>query len=459
MEIYHAHHKNNSRNNIQKAKHMTTTQSKLHIYLLLFSVLFIFNFVNKSTVYFTGSDAKGSLLVSQQIINNQTIKIDKYKNFPQDYAVHKKNDHYYYYFPLGTSISAIPFVYLETKIFNKKMDKASHDRQTQKLIASFIAVFIFLLLYEIAKYYLSQNQSLFIALAFWMGTSLSSTLGQALWSQNFATLYTLLAIFFTLKITKEDKLNYLYILAFVLFMAYFTRPTLSLLTITLVLFLFLSDKKKEAIKTAIIVAFFLFCFVLFSIYEFDQLLPDYYMPKRLSSDTFWLALYGNLFSPARGLLVYSPFLLLLFIDIKTTYTIIKKEKVLLVILAWIVLHLIIISKFPHWWAGWSYGSRFTVDILPAIYLIFIIYLSTHISMPSTLKHKFISLYLIATIAISFYFNAVQGLYNKHATFNWNAKPNIDTHTHYLFDWKYPQFLYNKEKHKQRVKESKKEQQK
>ena len=45
----------------------------------------------------------------------------------------------------------------------------------------------------------------------------------------------------------------------------------------------------------------------------SQLIPDYYRPRRVSvSETFGEAMLGNLVSPARGLFVYSPVLLLAF---------------------------------------------------------------------------------------------------------------------------------------------------
>jgi len=216
--------------------------------------------------------------------------------------------------------------------------------------------------------------------------------------------------------------------------------------------LFLNNKKYIAIKTASLVGLLLGIFILFSLSEFNQLLPDYYLPKRLSSETFWTALYGNLFSPARGLFIFSPFLFIFFLNPKGTYKVFKDDKTLLIIAAWIVLHLIVISKFPHWWAGWSYGPRFMIDVLPAIFLLLMILLSNSYKTGSLIEKRLVSLFLIVTIPASIYFNSVQGLYNTYAGAQWNANPNIDQNPEYLFDWKYPQFLHNKERHEQRISE-------
>lgn len=371
--------------------------------------------------------------------------VDIYKS-----TVHKTNGHLYYYFPIGASISSIPFVLFGTKVLNANMEDSRQDTKYQKTIAGIISVIIFVILTYIAKIYLNTKLSIGIALIFWLGTSLSSTLGQALWSQNFATLYALLAIYLMLQISTFNKHSYWVLLAFVLFMAYLTRPTLSLLSIAIISYIFCKNKKYIAIKTASLLSVFLGIFVLFSMIEFNQPLPDYYMPKRLLSNTFWLAFTGNLISPSRGLFIFSPFLLLFFINPKGIYGIFIKNKSLIFILVWSLLHLIIISKFHHWWGGFSYGSRLMADILPGLYLIFVILFTYILKQRTSLNYQINLLFLIIAIPLSFYFNTIQGLYNEYSGEIWNQEPNIDKYPEYLFDWRYPQFLYNEERHTARL---------
>src|SRR5690606_31421413 len=147
-----------------------------------------------------------------------------------------------------------------------------------------------------------------------------------------------------------------------LFLAYLCRPTMALLAPFTLLF-FLSYQWKAAFKSGMVLSFWLALFIGYSYWEFGQFLPDYYLPKRLSGGDFTEALLGNLISPARGLLIYSPFIATAWLcfaqrsdrfNIKTTW--------LLIALAWPIAHLVIISRFPHWWAGHSYGARFMTDI-------------------------------------------------------------------------------------------------
>lgn len=260
------------------------------------------------------------------------------------YAIEAKNGHLYNFFPFGSSLSSLPFVWLETQVLTKHMKIHSQNRVVQKRIAAVVAVGIFLLLYLIALYYMSSSWSILVALCFWLATSLSSTLGQGLWSHTFAILYTLFSFYFMLKIVLENRNSYWIPLGLTLFMAYLTRPTFALLSVTVVLFLFFSRKKIIALKTALVVFALLGLLVLYSLSEFDQLLPSYYMPKRLSSGAFWEALYANMLSPSRGIFVFSPFLLLFFFAFKDSYRMLKANKTLLIVLAWVVAHLVVISK-------------------------------------------------------------------------------------------------------------------
>ncbi len=425
---------------------------KIFFISLLSSIIILI--VIKAPVDMTGSDARGTLLTSQAIIEKHTIKLNDYKNVKKytGWQIKEKNNHLYYYFPLGSVISSIPAVWVAIKVFDQNMILLKDDTRLQKLLSSFIAAIIFILLYQIARLYLKSTPSIVIAFLFWGGTSLSSTLGTALWSQDFATLYSLFSIFFLLKIVKLNKIIYWIPLSISLFMAYLTRPTLSLFVIFAILFLFLNNKKYISIIVAIIVGIFLLLFLIFSIHEYNQFLPDYYMPKRLSSGTFFIALWGNLASPARGIFIYSPFLLLFFIAIKDTVKIFKKHISLIIIALWIIVHLIIVSNFPHWWGGGSYGARLMEDVLPGFYLLFIILLRHIYQYNSYPKKIFITLFLIITFSVSFFVNTAQGLYNRYSAEKWNYYPSIDKYPEYIFDWQYPQFLHTEKRHKARLKE-------
>jgi hypothetical protein len=394
----------------------------------------------------TNSDPKLTLLVSESIVKNQSIRLDYYGESilkKNDYVVHEKNGHQYYYFPIGASVASIPFVYVANSL-GLKMEV--WESKLQKLIAAFTAVFTTLLFIFLARLFVSENNSILIGALFWFGTSLASTSGTALWSHNFATLFGLTAIYLAIKSAKQNDFKTWPIIAVLLFASYLSRPTMAILSPLLLIFI-LTYSKSKAFKCALLLAILVGFFMIFSFMEFGQPFPDYYLPNRLAGGSFLTALYGNLFSPARGLFIYSPFILFAWIcmDIaKKDWNL--KLSWLLIAALWPILHIIMISRFPHWWGGHSYGPRLMTDVLPGLFLLTLFVWPTHIS--GFFSKILVGLLLIVSV-FSIYVNAGQGLYNPY-TAEWNANPNIDLNPELIFDWNYPQFMASKSRNQVRL---------
>jgi hypothetical protein len=405
--------------------------------LILLAVLFG---RNVSTV----SDPHGSLLVSQALIEHGTVRLDAYQQHFGDYSyqIAEKNGHFYYYFPLGTPLVATPFVGL-AKLFG--VDVLRHDSRMQLLIAAAILVLSYCLMQRIARFYLSALNSHFAASVFLFGTSFISTGATALWSHNCAALFALLAIYALLQEKHLYRSSCWVVLGAALFAAYLCRPTLMLLAPVLLCLQFVYVNRSSAFKAGLLLAALVGGFIAFSWSEFHQLLPDYYLPKRLDSNTFWLAVYGNLASPARGLFVYSPFLLLPAAASIWWWRKYPPLRLELALVIWPALHLIAISKFPHWWAGYSYGPRLMYDALPGFFLLFVVFLHKINSRSLALR------FTVGTAIFAIAVNLGQGVFNKYAAL-WNIEPSVDQFPESLFDWNYPQFLHSEHSHNIRAAE-------
>ncbi len=404
--------------------------------------LLVMLFILFAQVRYTGTDPQGTLLVSEAIIKHGTIKLNAYKAvLPKDYRIHEKNGHAYYYFPLGTSVFAAPLVYVANCL---GISMVKHDADMQIVLAVLIGVASFIFLFLIARLFLQPYLSVFAAAAFWFGTSFASVGGTALWSHNLAVLFVLVAVYLVLGLRSAPQNVKALLIGFCLFSAYFCRPTLSLLSPVLLIYLWLQDKHL-ALKATAFEVILLGLFVAFSWGEFHQLLPDFYMQKRFAAQHFWTALYGNIFSPARGLLVYSPFLILSLCALPWIWKKQTENRLVLLLLAWPVIHIVVIARFEHWWAGHSFGARLLYDVLPAFYVVFLLYLKQLIAAKQKIQ-KFI---LVATVVFAIGVNTAQGMYNWNTAL-WNVNPNVDDYPEYLFDWTYPQFLHTKDRHAQRL---------
>src|SRR6516165_3959466 len=85
----------------------------IRIRILTISLLTtVFLLVTFGTVRYTASDSRGSLFVTESILLHHTITLDHYgEDFLRKYyTVYKKNNHFYYFFPLGTPLVSLPFV-------------------------------------------------------------------------------------------------------------------------------------------------------------------------------------------------------------------------------------------------------------------------------------------------------------------------------------------------------------
>jgi len=422
-----------------------TSQSKttLGAIALLFVAALLVTF---ATNKYIGSDPKASLLVSESILTHQTIKLDHYgedKLREYGYAIKNRGGHFYYYFPLGTPVVSLPFVAI-AKVFGLDVSSSRYLMQTGITVVTSVLTLVFLM--KLARLFLSPVNALLISAVFWFGTSLVSTSGTALWSHNFATLFALIAIYCAIKATRSNQAANWPVIAIALFLAYFCRPSMAILAPFLLLYLF-SYSRAAAIYAGILLAVLLGFLVAFSLHEFGSFLPDYYLPKRLAGGRFQQALLGNLFSPARGLFVYSPFILVAWLcypfaqkkwDLKKSW--------LLIGLAWPLCHLVMISRFPDWWAGVSFGSRFMTGVIPGLFLLTLYTWPTRIESATS---KIAAGCLILSCVAAIYMNSVQALFNPYAA-QWGLQPNINDYPEYLFDWEYPQFLADKDGHEVRM---------
>jgi len=433
-------------------------------------LLAAFLLVSFSTVRHTGSDPRASLLVSESILTHGTLKLDHYgADVLARYgrAVREKNGHFYDYFPLGTPLVSLPFVALAR---GWGLTMTGSGAAVQIMIASVTAVLTLLLLLKMAGLFLSPLSAALISGLFWFGTSLAGTCGTALWSHNFATLFALAAIYCALKEAEGQGGRHWLSIGICLFFAYLCRPNMALLAPAVLLF-YLSYNRRDAVNAGLLLTALLACFAAFSFYEFGQILPDYYFSNpaaKAEIQRFLVensypteirgvvprALFGNLFSPARGLFIYSPFLLAAWLCRRSVSVKFKLNKSWLLIgVVWPLAHYLLISVYnvsmcgyPLWWAGHSYGARLMTDILPGLFLL------TIRTWPVAVRGKFNGIFVIILAASSLfavYVHSYQGLFKPYSA-QWNAEPNIDKNPEYLFDWKYPQFLHNRERHNARL---------
>lgn len=179
---------------------------------------------------------------------------------------------------------------------------------------------------------------------------------------------------------------------------------------------------------------------------FGTLLPSYYRAGKVGlHDEFGLALATNLISPARGLLMFSPIVVLGIVGIIKRYRVgvqpglLDLDRMLIGLSA---AYLLVSSGAPqNWWGGHSFGPRFMSDTL----VFFAVAATPTVaslwprrSEAPSLRNRGLFIFAVAALSWSVIVNAQGG--TMRSTVCWNGAPNIDNHTSRLWDFRNSQML-------------------
>jgi hypothetical protein len=193
-------------------------------------------------------------------------------------------------------------------------------------------------------------------------------------------------------------------------------------------------------------------FFLFNLKVYEQLFSNYYgltpdnQSDRWGTSRLLEALVGNLVSPSRGLFTFSPVLLFFLYGIYVKVRSGTFERLDYCVLAIMTLNWVMISPFPYWWGGHSYGSRYLSDLTP--YLIYFLipavgalfqtkYLpSSRPAIPARIALAAVFTVFVAAGFVIHYRGA-----NSFETVLWNVEPNnIDQNPGRIWDLGDIQFL-------------------
>jgi hypothetical protein len=228
--------------------------------------------------------------------------------------------------------------------------------------------------------------------------------------------------------------------------AYVVRPTASIPIILVGLYLLFVSRRTAALY-AVAVAAVVVPSIAYNEHIYGTALNPFYFHNGSGflgaglRDTFLTGLAGTAVSPARGLLVYSPFLLLALVGLVWPRR--RRAALDYVALAVVVLTWLVTANTMDWAGGWSYGPRLLSDTFPWLALLFIPVADALTSSRTTwTRFTRVSLAVLAvTAAWSIFVNARGAL--SWSTQLWNSRPiaaGVDTHPGRFWDWGDPACL-------------------
>ena len=417
----------------------------------LFSLVFVVHVTSPNVIV---SDSRRLLAVAQSIVDRQTISIDQLRDrvAPSDYDVVVHDGHVYPLFPWGTALFAVPAVVAYDvgdalgwwPGTDARVAQAGSDWPSQVFVASAVVAATTIVIHQIALLELAalgtrrrRRLALLGALGFAFGTAAWSTVSRSMWQHGPSMLFLSLAA--VLAVRSRTHTEAARWLGLPLAAAYVVRPTNAIPLVVFGLWMVIC-RRREVLWFAAGAAVVLALFVVVNVSTYGSLLPPYYAAQRLGRTPHFLeALAGNLISPGRGLLLFSPVLGLAAVGVILKLRAGSLDGLDVVLAGCVVGHWLAISSFPLWWGGDAFGPRFFSDMVPFLVVLSLpVLLRLGTAAPTfrrTLAAGVCSALLAVSVAINF-----AGAYLP-STWCWNVLPvDFGVRPERLWSWRDPQFL-------------------
>jgi hypothetical protein len=386
------------------------------------------------------TDSYWAVFTARSLVAHGDVDLDEYRpiiDHGTGFQIEQHGGHAYYEAPLATSLSAVPFVAVASLIDAPGLDRRLEGGRSKPLdtwIAAAMAAMAVALMFLVTVRLTSR---LWIALVttavFAFGTQVWSTASRTIWMHTPSLVCLTLALLVAQRVRRSG--SWCYALGAVLAIAYFVRPTnvVPLLALAVwVAFLGRRPLVRFACGTATISC----AFIVLNLALYGQLLQPYFRASRLGlSATTVEALLGNLISPSRGLILFVPASLVCaygFVLKRRAGTLTSLD---LAIASSAVGSWVLVSLFPTWYGGWSFGPRFLTDIAPML----VWFLPPVFE--SVVSRRRVTLGAVVTVAfvLSFAIQARGSLDQSTADWNWSPH-GVDVDHGRLWDYGDPQFL-------------------
>lgn len=152
----------------------------------------------------------------------------------------------------------------------------------------------------------------------------------------------------------------------------------------------------------------------------------------LSRTPVWNAL-GLLFSPSRGLVIFSPIVLVALLSLRRAWD--EGMHVDVLVWCWLaaIMQFAVYAGYSVWWGGYTYGPRYLIDLLPL--LVPLAAVGATVLVRTRIGVTAGSVALAWSVLL-----AATGAWCYPAD-GWNSDPvNVDRHHERLWDWRDPQFV-------------------
>ncbi len=280
--------------------------------------------------------------------------------------------------PIGVPILALPVYALSLPFASLSVEKGEIWRPSintavflGKLSASIITALSVLFVYLAATHLARKETALFVAVLYAFGTVTWPISSRALWQHGGAQLSLAIALYALMRAMAGKGKHALGLAGFAASYAVVCRPSMILPWFILLMYVLLVHGKKvvQYVLFSTPPALFL---MWYNVILFGAPWRTGYGGEALRwTGPFFEGMAGLLFSPSRGLFVYTPAFILCILSIALMVRRWKesRSKYYLALCAVSFGYIVLMAKWWCWWGGWSWGYRMLVDISPALVLL------------------------------------------------------------------------------------------
>jgi hypothetical protein len=309
-----------------------------------------------------GSQHEGQTVWSLYLAGRLTLSSAKYYLSP---TIHTGK--YASTFGLGAGMVALPVYAVARLLVSSLEQRITLIWHLGKIVAAVLVTGSALFLFFAAAARVPLLAAFLLALAYGLGTCVWSTSSQALWQHGPCELFMAMGAYYLLR--KERRYaDALSGLGFGL--AVFCRPTIILVVLSVLLFHAWSDRRRllRFVLGGLPVALVVLAYGQYTFgnpFTFGQLANGAIAQGKTGNPSLWqtplyLGASGLLFSPARGLLVYSPIALFALWGMGRAFRDAAWKDLRPLALGAVALF-VLSSKWFDWWGGWCFGYRPIVD--------------------------------------------------------------------------------------------------
>jgi hypothetical protein len=388
--------------------------------LLSLAVFFILIAVYDRSPVRTSADSRWSIAEAMSFIQGHDGNLSEYQKLldAQDYyAIDMENGKPYPFFPIGASLLAVPFVAIAAAVqpsFEERL-KERVPANFEALVASFYGALAAVVFFRLVlDRWDSTGTALASTFIFALCTSMWSMATRALWQHGPLILMLLLAMLLLQQASKRPAL--IQYVGLPLAAGFIIRPTalIPIAAITIYILVFYRPWSLRYAAGAVLV---MVPWAIHNLAIYHSILPPYYQPGRISAASDMSeGMLGTLISPARGLFVYSPVLVLAF----SGFAFALQE------------------SRERWWGGHTYGPRLMADALPFLaYFVSFNFPRVWSLAPWPRRAAILGVVVLTTPSLILHAEGAL-LYGSYL---WNVRPqNVDQARYRLWDWKDPPFL-------------------